>query len=59
MDDLLSQAGAPRIAAIIERGATRMRVDHAMGKSDEEHHVEAQLSILRHKRKAAQRKAAP
>lgn len=58
MDNQLAQVGTSRFAAIIERGAIRMRVDHALGKSDEETHVEAQLSILRYKRKAAQRKAA-
>lgn len=58
MDDRLTHVGTSRIAAIIERGAIRMRVDHALGKSDEEHHAEAQLSIIRHKRKVAQRKAA-
>ena len=57
MDDQLTHVGTSRIAAIIERNAYSMRVDHAIGKSDEETHAEAQLSILRYKRQAAQRKA--
>lgn len=59
MDGRLTDAGSPRFAAIIVRNAYKMRVDHALGKSDEKISAESHLHFLRHKRKAALRKATP